>query len=65
MSEVRREAGGIFPPPYPKNTPHECGTGQPICGKPARLYAVGWRCDIHNPAAWAARQQQDDGEAAA
>ncbi len=52
MSEPTRIT--ITPPPYPKNVPHECGTGNPICGQPARLYAVGWRCGLHNPAGWAA-----------
>jgi hypothetical protein len=53
VSEQQKPAA-IVPPPYPKTTPFECATGNPICGRPARLYAVGWRCDIHNPAAWAA-----------
>lgn len=63
MSEQQKPAA-ITPPPYPKNTPNECGTGRPICGRSARLYAVGWRCDIHNPAAWAARQTADGAPAA-
>lgn len=53
MSEQQKPAA-ITPPPYPKNTPYECGTGNPICGKPARLFAVGWRCQLHSPAGWAA-----------
>lgn len=53
----------ITPPPYPKNVPGECGTGRPVCGRPARLYAVGWRCQVHNPAAWAARQASDEAAA--
>lgn len=24
-----------------------CGAGERPCGKPARLYAIGWRCDDH------------------
>lgn len=58
MSE--QKPATITPPPYPKNVPFECATGNPVCGRPARLYAVGWRCDIHNPAAWAARQKRGD-----
>ncbi|GAA2732120.1 hypothetical protein [Streptomyces nogalater] len=26
-----------------------CDTGRPRCGKPARFYAGGWRCDEHRP----------------
>jgi hypothetical protein len=59
VSEQQKPAA-ITSAPYPKNVPFQCGTGRPVCGRPARLYAVGWRCDIHNPAAWAARQQADD-----
>jgi len=29
-----------------------CDTGRPLCGKPARLYAAGWRCDDHIPRAY-------------
>lgn len=39
----------IQPPPYPKSTPYECETGNPVCGQKARLYAAGWRCDQHRP----------------
>lgn len=53
MSEQQKPAA-ITPPPYPKNTPYKCATGNPLCGRPARLFPCGWRCDIHNPAAWAA-----------
>jgi hypothetical protein len=52
MTEQRRIT--VTPPPRPKVTPGQCDTGRPVCGKPARLYAVGWRCELHNPAGWAA-----------
>ncbi|MDX3127450.1 hypothetical protein, partial [Streptomyces scabiei] len=26
-----------------------CDTGRPLCGKTARFYAAGWRCDDHIP----------------
>jgi hypothetical protein len=28
-----------------------CTAGQSPCGRPARLYATGWRCDQHVPQA--------------
>jgi hypothetical protein len=27
----------------------QCGSGNPLCGQPARLYPAGWRCDEHRP----------------
>lgn len=27
----------------------KCHTGRPLCGKTARLYPAGWRCDEHRP----------------
>ena len=39
----------ITPPPYPKTTPGFCETGNPMCQKPARLFAAGWRCAEHVP----------------
>lgn len=32
-------------PPLVVVTPHVCGAGVTPCGKPARLYPCGWRCD--------------------
>lgn len=32
-------------PPLAVVTPHVCGAGVTPCGKPARLYPCGWRCD--------------------
>jgi hypothetical protein len=29
-----------------------CGAGVTPCGKPARFYAGGWRCDEHKPRIW-------------
>jgi hypothetical protein len=29
-----------------------CDTGRPLCGKPARFYAAGYRCDEHKPHAY-------------
>ncbi len=37
------------PTPAPPAKPGTCDTGRPLCGKPARLYAAGWRCDQHTP----------------
>ncbi|MGA4964461.1 hypothetical protein [Streptomyces pseudogriseolus] len=39
-SAVERQAAGA------------CDTGQPLCGKPARFYAAGWRCDKHKPSSY-------------
>lgn len=55
MSDDEPRRISITPPPYPKTTPGFCETGNPVCGQTARLYACGWRCEVHNPAAWAAR----------
>jgi hypothetical protein len=30
--------------------PYVCGAGRTKCGRPARLYAAGWRCAEHTPA---------------
>lgn len=49
MSAAKPERPLISPPPYPKTTPYQCETGNPVCGKPARLYAAGWRCPAHRP----------------
>lgn len=46
------------PPIVRPPTPGQCSAGQTPCGKPARFYAAGWRCDQHSPAA--RRQQHDD-----
>ncbi|MEU2426966.1 hypothetical protein ABZ619_39140 [Streptomyces sp. NPDC007851] len=32
-----------------ESTGGRCDTGRPLCGKPARPYAAGWRCDEHRP----------------
>ena len=37
------------PPVMPTVVPGICDTGRPICGKPGRLYAAGYRCDQHQP----------------
>lgn len=58
MSE--QQPAAITPPPYPKTTPYKCETGRPVCGKPARLFAAGWRCPDHLPSTRAVRQQQAD-----
>ncbi|MFD7922600.1 hypothetical protein ACFV3R_25650 [Streptomyces sp. NPDC059740] len=41
----------IEPPPQAKATPNQCETGNPKCGKKARLFAIGWRCQEHSPRA--------------
>ena len=38
-------------PPRVQATPGRCETGRPVCGKTARLYPGGWRCERHQPAA--------------
>lgn len=42
-----RAVAGPQPPPRPPIRPHVCV----YCGKPATLYACGWRCDDHRPGA--------------
>lgn len=45
--EPRRIA--VEPPVLKPIVPHECDTGRPRCGKKARLFPGGWRCDKHRP----------------
>lgn len=54
-----------FTPPTPAQ-PQPCGHGGPrICGiEPARLFANGWRCTGHEPAALAGRQTPSGGSCA-
>ncbi|MGW5431856.1 hypothetical protein ACWET9_32355 [Streptomyces sp. NPDC004059] len=59
MSEQQKPAA-IIPPPYPKTTPYKCETGNPVCGKPARLFPAGWRCVDHWPHSQVARQRDDE-----
>lgn len=49
-SESILAAPAVRPP-----TPHQCSAGVTPCGAPARLYACGWRCDEHSPAAMRAK----------
>jgi hypothetical protein len=46
---VARDASRPIAPTIPRPIPGICDTGRPKCGKPARLYAAGWRCDTHKP----------------
>lgn len=46
QEELRRTEG-----PRPIVTPGRCSTGQPRCGKTARLFPCGWRCEDHQPGA--------------
>lgn len=39
-------------PAIPRPKPGICDTGNPTCGKPARFYAAGWRCDDHRPGSY-------------
>lgn len=49
-------ASRLVAPAIPRPVPGICDTGRPKCGKPARLYAAGWRCDQHTPRSyWLAR----------
>jgi hypothetical protein len=49
-------ASQLVAPAIPRPVPGICDTGRPKCGKPARLYPAGWRCDGHRPSSyWLAR----------
>lgn len=38
-------------PPLPPVIPGRCDNGTTACGQPGRLYAAGYRCASHSPAA--------------
>jgi hypothetical protein len=44
-------------PPLPPVIPGRCDAGTTACGAEARLYAGGWRCVRHSPAAAAGRAE--------
>lgn len=44
-------------PPLPPTIPGRCDTGRPVCGAEARLYAAGYRCLAHSPAAAAGKPE--------
>lgn len=44
-----RATGQLQPPQLRVVAPHVCEAGVTPCGKPARLYPAGWRCDEHAP----------------
>lgn len=52
MTEARPER-----PALPPVIPGRCDTGRPVCGAEARLYAGGWRCASHSPAAHAGKPE--------
>lgn len=43
---------GLTAPALPRPAPGICDTGRPKCGKPARFYPAGWRCDKHRPTSY-------------
>ncbi|MFF7308122.1 hypothetical protein [Streptomyces sp. NPDC008137] len=45
-------APGLTAPALPPPAPGICDTGRPRCGKPARFYPAGWRCDNHRPSSY-------------
>jgi hypothetical protein len=45
-------APGLTAPALPQPVPGICDTGRPKCGKPARFYPAGWRCDKHRPTSY-------------
>lgn len=52
----RTAASELVAPAIPRPVPGICDTGRPKCGKPARFYPAGWRCDEHRPTSyWLAR----------
>lgn len=48
MSGERKRIA-VEPPVLKPIVPGECDTGRPRCGKKARLYPGGWRCQEHQP----------------
>lgn len=53
--QLRARPGFVRRPPPSK----PCGAGVTACGKPARLYPCGWRCDDHDPGRVQAAEQPD------
>lgn len=44
-------------PAMPPVTPGVCDSGTTPCGEPAVLFANGWKCPAHTPAAMAGRPE--------
>jgi hypothetical protein len=44
-------------PAMPPVIPGRCDSGHTACGQDARLFAAGWRCFRHTPAALAGRAE--------
>ncbi len=44
-------------PVLPPTIPGRCDSGQAACGAEARLFAAGWRCVRHTPAALAGKAE--------
>jgi hypothetical protein len=54
----RGEPSRTFPAPSADPAgPAGAVPGNPLCGRPARLYPGGWRCERHSPPAERARGQ--------
>lgn len=51
------KVSSVEAPVRPRATPGQCSAGVVPCGAPARLFAAGWRCVRHSPAAVAGRPE--------
>lgn len=49
-------------PPMPPVIPGICDSGHTPCGAEGRLYAAGYRCAAHSPAAMAGRNEAPEPE---
>lgn len=47
-ADLLRRTAPLSRPTY-RLAPGRCGSGHPLCGRPARFYPAGWRCDQHPP----------------
>jgi hypothetical protein len=52
LKAMRARATDLAAPAITPPVAGECDAGSAKCGRPARLYAAGWRCDDHKPSSY-------------
>lgn len=52
LEAARSRTAGLFAPSTGRPPAGFCDAGRVRCGKPARFYPAGWRCDDHRPTSY-------------